>query len=98
MRVHWTKRAKARLREIESYIAKDNPKAAREVVEKLLRRSWRLADPPDIGHEVAGYEETDLREVLIRPYRLIYRVKQDQIDVVTVLHYQQLLPVDLHRP
>jgi plasmid stabilization system protein ParE len=54
MKVQWTKRAKARLREIESYIAKDNPKVARDVVEKLLRRSWRLADLPDIGHEVEG--------------------------------------------
>jgi len=96
MKVQWTKRAKARLREIESYITKDNPKAARDVVEKLLRRSWRLADLPDIGHEVEGYEGTDLREVLIRPYRLIYLVKKHQIDVVTVLHYRQLLPSDVH--
>jgi plasmid stabilization system protein ParE len=59
MKVQWTKRAKARLREIESYITKDNPKAARDVVEKLLRRSWRLADLRDIGHEVEGYEGTD---------------------------------------
>jgi plasmid stabilization system protein ParE len=43
-----------------------------------------------------GYEGTDLREVLIRPYRLIYRVKKHQIDVVTVLHYRQLLPSDVH--
>ena len=96
MRVHWTDRAKARLRDIKDYIAQDNPAAARETVEKLLRRSWLLAEPPDIGHPVRGFEETAPREILIRPYRLIYSVKATQIDVITVLHYRQLLPNDLY--
>lgn len=96
MRVHWTDRAKVRLRHIEEYIAKDNPNAAREVVETILRRSWQLATPPEIGHSVKGYEETELREVLTRPYRIIYRIKPNQVDVVTVLHYRQLLPCDLN--
>ncbi|WP_299081260.1 type II toxin-antitoxin system RelE/ParE family toxin [uncultured Paraglaciecola sp.] len=96
MRVQWTDRAKTRLHDIHDYIAKENPKAAREVVDKILRRSWQLGELPDIGHEVEGYEDTDLLEVLVRPYRLIYRKKAPRIDVITVLHYRQLLPGDLH--
>lgn len=95
MRVHWTARAKLRLRIINAYLAEQNPEAARKVTETILRRSVKLATPPEIGHKVKGYEETDLREVLTRPYRLIYRVKPDQVDIVAVLHYRQLLPTDL---
>jgi len=95
MKVQWTDRAKARLRAIEQHIAKDSPQSARREVEKILRRSWQLADPPEIGHPVPGYEAAELREVLIRPYRLIYRLGETQIDVITVLHYRQLLPTDL---
>lgn len=63
---------------------------------KILRRSARLAEPPDTGHVLRGYEAIHLREVLVRPYRLIYRVQGgEQIDIITVLHYRQLLPGDL---
>jgi addiction module RelE/StbE family toxin len=95
MKVHWTNRATARLRAIQNHIAKDSPQSARTEVEKILRRSWQLAEPPEIGHPVPGYDATELREVLIRPYRLIYRLQETQIDVITVLHYRQLLPADL---
>lgn len=95
MKVHWTHRAKARLKHIQDYVAQDKPQVAREVVEKILRKSWQLSDLPNLGHAVKGYSDTDLREVMIRPYRLIYCIKATQIDIITVLHYRQLLPKDL---
>jgi len=71
MRVVWTAKAKARLREIQDYIAKDSPDRARAVVDRLLARSMTLADPPLIARQVPEYARVDLREVLDRPYRLI---------------------------
>jgi len=67
MNVHWTERAIARLRAIQQHIAKDSPQSARTEVEKILRRSWQLAEPPEIGHPVPGYNSEALREVSIRP-------------------------------
>ncbi|PHR19244.1 MAG: plasmid stabilization protein [Fluviicola sp.] len=96
-RVHWTDRAKSRLRHIEETIREDNPKAAQRVVEKILRRSQLLGEPPEIGARVLGYENTALREVKSRPYRIIYLPKGEQIDVITILHYRQLLDHDLKR-
>lgn len=40
------------------------------------------------------YPEADLRELLERPFRIIYRVTTDQIEIVSVMHYRQLLPTD----
>jgi plasmid stabilization system protein ParE len=36
-----------------------------------------------------------VRELLERPYRIIYVVLPDRIDVIAVMHYRQLLPSDL---
>lgn len=36
-----------------------------------------------------------MRELLERPYRLIFRVLPDYIEILTLLHYRQLLPSDL---
>jgi addiction module RelE/StbE family toxin len=95
MRVFWTPDAKARLREIERHIAKDKPDAARAMAVRLIRRSLELEQPPLQGKRLVQYAPADLRELLERPYRLIYRVMPDRIEVVTVMHYRQLLPSDL---
>jgi len=95
MRVYWTPSARQRLREIESYIAQDSPAAARVMVERLLRRSLVLQEPPLLGRQLSQCAQAHVRELLERPYRLIYRLGDDRIEVLTVLHYRQLLPSDL---
>jgi toxin ParE1/3/4 len=92
MNVYWTLEARARLLEIQAYIAQFSPKAARLVATRLLRKSRRLAVPPFEGRRLPEYPETELREVLERPFRIIYLVKLDRIEVVTVKHYRQRLP------
>lgn len=95
MKVHWTDRAKARLRLIHEHIAQDAPLVADQVIERLVARSRQIGELPYTGREVPEYQRDDLREVLERPYRIIYRIYKQRIDVVTVMHYRQLLPSDL---
>ncbi|WP_273453810.1 type II toxin-antitoxin system RelE/ParE family toxin [Nevskia ramosa] len=52
MKVFWTDRAKARLREIHDYIAQDAPLAAPKVVRRLVQRSRQLAELPWSGRSV----------------------------------------------
>lgn len=95
MKVHWTDRAKTRLKLIHDHIAKDAPLVASQVVERLLQRSIQIGDFPSSGRAVPEYQREDIREILERPYRIIYRILPDRVDVITVMHYRQLLPGDL---
>jgi len=95
MRIFWTPLARQRLAEIEAYIAKDNPAIARAVAVRLLKRSRMLPQPPLLGKRLEQYAADDIREYLVRPFRLIYRVRNERIEIVTVIHYRQLLPSDL---
>ena len=95
MRVHWTNRAKARLRLIHDYIAEDSPMNALKVVDRVTARSQQLTELPNSGRRVPEYERSDVRELLVNPYRIIYKIKSDQIDVLTVMHYRQVLPHDM---
>ena len=97
MRVHWTERAKHRLQLIHDHIAHDAPLVASQVIEELIRCSQQIGITPYAGRQVPEYRREDLREVLERPYRLIYRILSDRIDVITVMHYRQLLPSDLEK-
>lgn len=96
MRVFWTPGARQRLKEIEAYIAKkSSPEIARDVATRLVRRTLTLEQPPLLGSRLMQYANADVRQLLERPYRLIFRVIADRIEIITVLHYHQLLPSDL---
>jgi addiction module RelE/StbE family toxin len=96
MKVVWTDRAKARLREIHAYIAEQAPRAAPRVARRLVDRSRQLASLPLSGRVVPEYRQDDIRELFERPYRIIYAVlpQEQRIDILTVLHYRQLPPED----
>jgi len=38
------------------------------------------------------YPNDDIRELFENPYRIIYRITEQQIEILTVMHYRQLLP------
>lgn len=90
--VYWTPEAQTRLEDIEAYIAKDAPAAAKDMIARLLARARQLESAPLSGRQVPDYRRDDLRELLERPYRIIYRVTEARIDILTVMHYRQLLP------
>ncbi|OGI44610.1 MAG: hypothetical protein A2637_04885 [Candidatus Muproteobacteria bacterium RIFCSPHIGHO2_01_FULL_65_16] len=90
--VFWTPEARARLEDIEAYIAKDAPSVAKEVVARLVARARQLGTAPLSGRQVPDYQREDLRELLERPYRLIYRMSAQRIEILTVMHYRRLLP------
>jgi len=96
--VNWTDFAKARLHKIHDVISEDSPMAADKTVKRIVKRSEQISQFPQSGREVPEYREQEIREILERPYRIIYRILPTQIDVLTVMHYRQLLPesLDVH--
>jgi addiction module RelE/StbE family toxin len=95
MIVHWTETAIKHLTGIYQYIALDSPLYAQRVADKIIRRSEQIGAFPQSGRRVPEYEAPDVREIIERPYRLIYRIKADQIDVLAVIHSAQRFPEQL---
>jgi addiction module RelE/StbE family toxin len=95
MKVVWTPEAQSHLDGIYQYITSDAPFYAQGVVDKLTRRSQQLVDHPYSGRVVPAFDDRNLRELIVYPYRLIYRVMTDRIDVIAVFHGAQRLPESL---
>lgn len=89
MKVHWTVTAEGHLDAIYAYIAIDSPEYAIRMVDRLTRRSQQIADFPLSGRKVPEFEMYQIREVIEGPYRIIYHIKPDQIDVLAVIHGSQ---------
>ncbi len=92
MRIEWTPEALRELKAIESWIAQDDPHAAKAMVRRLIERCEQLARLPKSAPRLPRYERDDLRMLFERPYRIVYQIHADRIDIVTLWHYRQRQP------
>ena len=97
IRVHWTENAIKHLLDVYEYISENSPIYARRTVDKLTRRSEQIGDFPKSGRKVPEYDDKDIREVIEKPYRIIYRIKPDQIDILAVVHSARFLSLDIEQ-
>jgi addiction module RelE/StbE family toxin len=94
MKIVWSKTALAHLTAIYDYIAKDSPRYALRMVDRLTYRSKQLAKYPESGQLVPEYSDPTLREVIEGSYRLIYRIEPSRVIVVSIVHGAQFFPPD----
>lgn len=59
------------------------------MVARILERVERAAISPSQGHSVHEYPEANLKEVHESPYRIIYALTDDELRVVTIVHFKQ---------
>jgi toxin ParE1/3/4 len=91
----WTDRAVGDLLAIGDYIAADNPAAARSWVERLRKRATDAAAMPRGCRVVPEFGRDDVREAIVRTYRVVYRIVPDGIVVLAVFEGHRLLgPLD----
>ncbi len=74
MKLTWTARARTRLAELHDYIAKDSKIRALAIVERILDRAETLLVAPRNGVRLRAFVDDEVRELLERPYRIIYRL------------------------
>ena len=92
MRVYFTDLAKNQLGAIHDYIARDSRRNAQRVVARIGRKAKQVARWPQSGSLVPEYEPLEIREVFEGPYRVIYRVLSERIDVIGIVHGARRLP------
>jgi toxin ParE1/3/4 len=91
MRVRFSSRAEEDILNAVRHIAADNPNAARIVSRRIREAAERLRDLPKIGR-VGRVESTRERPVSRTPYLLIYRLDEDEVVVLRILHGRQNWP------
>jgi plasmid stabilization system protein ParE len=91
--VLWTPQARQDLQGIYDYIANDSPHYASLVTDHIVNVVGRLVHFPESGRIVPELKRADIREVLWRSYRIVYRLTaRDQAQVLTVFRSERLFP------
>lgn len=99
MAIKWSRRARADIRDLKAYIAKDSPHYARRFTERIIASVENLERFPEMGRpvpEAKGRE--DVRELIYQGYRIIYLTQPKQAFIVTIIHGSRDLEGQENKP
>lgn len=87
-------RAKQDLKRIIQYISCDDPKIAKNFGEILIKKAEVLKTHPEIGRVVPEIKDSKIREIVVKNYRIIYRVIsfERQIEILRYWHAARGVP------
>ena len=87
-RVDWSKAALADLRDLIRYIARDDPQVAKRFGDLLVAKMNSLHTFPRTGRIVPEYRNDLVRELIVKPYRLVYQIDDESmtISVLRIWH------------
>jgi toxin ParE1/3/4 len=91
MRLIWTDTAKRDLVSIFTYIAADNPAAAKRLVNLIRERARNAILSPLAGRKVPELSRDDIRELIEGNYRIVYQVFPERLVILTVFEGHRLL-------
>jgi toxin ParE1/3/4 len=91
MKIKWVRLALTDLDEAAAFISQDNPQAAKRIVKRIRDAARLLSDQPDAGRpgRVHGTRELVIADT---PFILPYRVVQNTIQILRVLHGSRSWP------
>lgn len=95
MKILWTREALRQLTEIEDFIARDNVERAAKFVDEIVAHAEpALPGEPRSGRTVPEISHTDIRELIYKKYRIVYRVTKNNVEILTVFEGHRMLRVD----
>lgn len=86
MRVEWSDLASDDLSDVVAYISRDSAFYARTFGEKVVLATRRLKDFPESGRLIPEAEDKTLREIIVQGYRVMYRLEENHVLILAVMH------------
>ena len=91
-KVHWAGIAEEDLKNIILYIAEDSPTNARSIFEKIKETASNLTHLPERGRIVPELQDQGIllyRELIVSPWRILYRTSGRKVYILSVLDSRQ---------
>jgi len=89
--VRWTPQAADDLEAICLFIARDAPQVAAAFADRVLRATDQLSHLLRLGRIVPELGAENIREIIVGSYRVIYRIRNGEVQILTVHHGARLL-------
>jgi len=84
--VVWTDPAWDDLEAAAEYIARDSEFYAATFVQEVREAAASLADFAERGQTVPEFADESIRELLVKPHRLVYKLTDEHVFIVAFIH------------
>lgn len=91
VQIEWTERSLEDLNEIHDYIARDSKSYATLFIKKIYNTVQKLKEFPNMGRIVPEVNIPSVRELIFQNYRIVYRIIDEIVEIITVFHGSRLL-------
>jgi len=91
VKVNWTIHSLENIANIADFISKDSLKYAELFVKRIFERVKILENFPKSGRIVPEINNENIRELIFGNYRIVYKLYETHIDIITVHHGARLL-------
>ncbi len=91
-KIEWAEVAENDLKEIIEYIAEDSPANALKILKKIKQKAFSLYTLPERGRIAPELQDQGIliyRELIIPPWRIIYRISEMKVYVLSFLDGRQ---------
>lgn len=91
----WSPAARDDLHDIVVFVGRDNPERAMSFGFELISQTDKLQAFPEMGRVVPEYRNQNIREIIFRPYRIVYRVIHERklCEIARVWNSARGLPI-----
>jgi toxin ParE1/3/4 len=91
----WSLAARDDLHDIVVFIGRDNPERAMSFGYELISATDKLQAFPGMGRTVPEYRNQNIREIIFRPYRIVYRINDERklCEIVRVWNSARGMPL-----
>ena len=86
MKIYWSESSLGDLKGIKEYIARDSEYYAINFTDRIISSVEHLSVLPETGRKVPEADDNNIREIVIQPYRIIYQLQSDSINIITIIH------------
>jgi toxin ParE1/3/4 len=87
----WSPRSLKDLELIFEYIKQDSIEMARAFMNELIQAATIIPDFPYSGRLVPELNRDNIREKIYQSYRIIYRIRGQEVELITFLHQSRRL-------
>lgn len=95
VRLKWTQQATEDIEAICEFISKDSIQYAKIFVQDVVNSVQRLEQFPFSGRIVPEHSNKNIREIILGNYRIIYRSRNDLVEILTIYHSSRLLDLEV---
>lgn len=86
VKIVWSENALEDIEQISEFISKDSSDRAALFVSRLIDATDKLLHYPNSGRVIPEVKKEEYREVIYGAYRIMYRLKPNEILILAVIH------------